>query len=209
MKQLFIGGALLCWAAVGAAADGGALFEGDATAGQTKATACVACHGADGNSLMGEWPKLAGQHPQYIARQLALFKSGARENVIMLGLAAILSEEDMDDIAAFYATQELKPGVADEALVSLGGEVYRAGVAPRGVPACAACHGPNGKGNPLSGYPSLRGQHAQYIATTLRAFRDGAVWGTGDDANAVMAGVAANMSDAEIEAVASFIQGLY
>ena len=209
MKQLLTCVLLLCGAAIAAAEDGGKLFDGDAAAGQGKVTTCIACHGADGNSVMGEWPKLAGQHPQYLARQLHLFKTGARENAVMLGMSAALSEQDMKDIAAFYAGQELKPGVADESLVGLGGEVYRAGVAQRGVPACMACHGPNGKGNPLTGYPSLRGQHAQYIATQLRAFRDGAVWGRGEEANAVMAGVAANLSDAEIEAVSSFIQGLY
>jgi len=182
---------------------------GDPEAGQTKAVTCVACHGQDGNSPAAEWPKLAGQHERYLVRQLTLYKSNERVNAIMLGMAATLSEQDMKDVAAYYSSQTLEPGVADENLVELGERIYRAGNAPSGVPACMACHGPAGKGNPFSGYPKLAGQHAQYTATQLKAFRDGTVWGQGDNANAVMAGVAANLTDAEIEAVASYLQGLY
>lgn len=183
--------------------------EGDAEAGKTKSTTCTACHGADGNSVNGEWPKLAGQHAQYIDRQLHLYKSGGRQNAIMMGMVAALSDQDMADLAAYYAANELKPGVADPALVATGERVFRAGNPQAGVPACIACHGPAGAGNPLAGYPVLAGQHAVYTATVLRAFRDGAVWGEGDNANAVMAGVAQNLTDDEIDAVASYLEGLH
>ena len=183
--------------------------EGDPEAGKNKSATCTACHGVDGNSANGEWPKLAGQHADYLDRQLHLFKSGGRQNAIMMGMVAALSDEDMADLAAYYAENTVKPGVADPALVATGERVFRAGNPQSGVPACMACHGPAGAGNPLSGYPKLAGQHAVYTASVLRAFRDGAVWGAGDDANAVMAGVASNLTDEEIDAVASYLEGLY
>lgn len=183
--------------------------EGDPEAGKNKSATCTACHGVDGNSVNGEWPKLAGQHAEYLDRQLHLFKSGGRQNPIMLGMVAALSDEDMADLAAYYAENTVKPGVADPALVATGERVFRAGNPQSGVPACMACHGPAGAGNPLSGYPKLAGQHAVYTASVLRAFRDGTVWGAGDDANAVMAGVASNLTDEEIDAVASYLEGLY
>lgn len=193
---------------VARSADGPA-SAGDVARGEAKAVVCAACHGVDGNSSNPEWPKLAGQHELYTARQLALYKSGARDNAIMLGFSATLSAQDMRDIGAYFAAQTLAPGVADESLVAAGERLYRGGNAPSGVPACMACHGPSGRGNPFSGYPALAGQHADYTATMLRAFRDGLVLGRDDDANAVMAGVARMMTDAEIEAVSSYIEGLY
>lgn len=198
---LLIGAAGLATAAAHAA--------GDPEVGATRAVTCVACHGQDGNSVNGEWPKLAGQHEQYMARQLKLFKGGERENAVMLGMSIALSEQDMADISAFYAAQTIKPGLADEALLRLGQRVFRAGNAATGVPACMACHGPSGLGNPASGYPALGGQHAQYTAAKLREFRAGTVWGKGDNANAVMRTVAAALTDAEIEAVASYLEGLH
>lgn len=192
---------------------------GDATAGASKAAVCAACHGMDGNSADPQYPKLAGQHEQYIARQLALFKGGERQNAIMLGFAAPLSAQDMRDIGAYFASQKAIPGVADDTLISegpnagrkfyeVGQTLWRSGDASRGIPACQACHGPTGTGIPGT-YPAIAGQHAQYTALQLKAFRDGQVWGQGDNANAVMAGVAGNLTDEEIQAVASFVEGLH
>lgn len=187
----------------------GALAAGDPAAGESKSVTCAACHGPDGNSVVGEWPKIAGQHAGYIARQLQLYKDGGRQNAVMLGMAAGLSPQDMQDLGAYYATQSVKPGVADSTLVALGERVYRGGNAVNGVPACMACHGPRGRGNPGSGYPALNGQHAQYTANVLRQFKAGAVWGNGDAANAIMATIAANLTEDEIVALASYIEGLH
>ncbi|MFY2763084.1 c-type cytochrome [Arenimonas sp. MALMAid1274] len=193
---------------------------GDAKAGATKAAACAACHGADGNAADPQYPKLAGQHERYIARQLALFKSGERENAIMMGFAAPLSAQDMRDIGAYFATQKVVAGVADESLVAegpnqgrkffeVGERLFRAGKADHSVPACQACHGPTGTGNPGPAWPALGGQHASYTATALTAFRDGKVWGKDANANAIMAAVAANLSDEEIQGLATYIEGLH
>jgi cytochrome c553 len=193
---------------------------GDAAAGASKAAVCAACHGMDGNSADPQYPKLAGQHEIYIARHLALYRSGERENAIMLGFAAALSPQDMRDLGAFYATQTVRPGVADESLITegpnegrkfyeVGQKLYMGGDVDRGVPACAACHGPSGLGNPGPSYPLLSGQHAQYTAAQLKAYRDGAVYGRGDNANAVMAGVARYLTDEEIQALATYIEGLH
>jgi len=192
---------------------------GDATAGAGKAAACAACHGVDGNSVDPQYPKLAGQHESYIARQLALYKTGERDNAIMLGFSAALSAQDMRDIGAYFASQKVVPGIADDTEIAsgpnqgrkfyqVGERLFRAGNAPAGVPACQACHGPTGAGIP-GPYPALGGQHAGYTATVLTAFRDGAVWGRDANANAVMAGVAANLSDEEIQALATYIEGLH
>jgi cytochrome c553 len=193
---------------------------GDATAGAGKAAACAACHGLDGNSSDPQYPKLAGQHERYIARQLALYKSGERENPIMLGFASTLSAQDMRDIGAYFASQKVVPGVADDSLIAegpnqgrkfyaVGEKLFRAGKSDGSVPACQACHGPTGTGNPGPAWPSLGGQHAGYTATQLTAFRDGKVWGKDANANAVMAGVAAQLSDEEIQALATYIEGLH
>ncbi len=182
---------------------------GDAAAGQTKAAVCAACHGVDGNSVDPQYPKIAGQHAEYIAQQLALFKSGKRQNAIMLGFSMALSDQDMLDLGAYFATQQAKPNLADEALVPVGQGLYRAGDAKRGIPACMSCHGPTGRGNPASRYPAIGSQHAQYSADLLRRFRGGTVYGDDTDANAkIMSQVAATLTDAEIEALASYLQGL-
>ena len=181
---------------------------GDAKAGQEKASACVACHGVDGNSSDPANPKIAGQHAAYIARQLKLFKSGERENAIMLGFASALTEQDMSDIAAFYATQKVSGGVADEAYVSKGQTLYRGG--RNGLPSCMGCHGPSGRGNPGSAYPAIAGQHTTYTKTQLERFRAGAVYGKdGAQNNAVMSQVAHNLTDDEITALASYVEGLH
>jgi cytochrome c553 len=183
--------------------------QGDAAAGQAKSAICAACHGVDGNSVVPNWPKIAGQHPQYLERQIHLIKAGNRVVPEMVGITPGLSDQDIADLAAYFASQSIAGGVADEALVGLGERLYRAGNAETGVPACMACHGPAGEGNPLSGYPALAGQHAVYTAKMLTGFRAGENWGEDDASSQVMNGVAAELSDAEIEALASYIQGLY
>lgn len=180
--------------------------NGDVVAGQSKSAVCAACHGADGNSLAPTFPKLAGQHPDYTIKQLAAYKSGARANAIMMPQAANLSDQDMADLAAFYAAQQGSVGVAGDGAIPLGEAIYRAGIAESGTPACMGCHGPAGAGVPGAGFPMLSGQHATYTAEQLRAYRDGT---RNSDPNAVMRTAAKRMTDAEIDAVAAYIQGLY
>ena len=184
---------------------GAAHAAGDATAGKTKSAMCAACHGADGNSPAPNFPKLAGQHPDSITKQLMAFKGGERTDATMNAMAAALSEQDMADIAAFYATQTGTAGKAAADKVELGETLYRAGNMASGVAACAACHGPTGSGNPMANFPSLNGQHADYTVAQLKNFRSGA---RANDAGSMMRGVAGKMTDAEIEAVAQYIQGL-
>ena len=176
----------------------------DLAKGEASYTAvCAACHGADGNSGIPENPKLAGQHPQYLVKQLQEFKSGKRKNAVMTGFAATLSDDDMANIAHWLASKQPKPGFAkDKDLVSLGERIYRGGIAERKIAACAGCHSPNGAGIPAQ-YPRMSGQHADYSKTQLSAFRDGV------RANSVqMAGVAARMNDREIRAVSDYMAGL-
>lgn len=186
-----------------------AAAKGDASAGQAKSAVCAACHGIDGNSAVPNWPKLAGQHEKYLARQALLIKSGARPVPEMMGIVQGLTEQDFNDISAYFAAQETAGGVADKSLVPLGERIYRAGNADSGVPACMSCHGPAGEGNPLSGYPALAGQHSMYTASMLNRFRDGENWGEGDAQSQIMNGAASDLTDEEITAVASYIQGLY
>lgn len=183
--------------------------EGDAAAGEAKSAICAACHGVDGNSAVPNWPKLAGQHEQYLARQISLIQSGKRPVPEMMGIVMGLSGEDIADLAAYFSAQQGSGGVADEAKVAQGERIFRAGNADSGVPACMACHGPAGEGNPLAGYPALAGQHAVYTTNMLNRFRDGEHWGEEDASSRVMNGVAAELTDEEIAAVASYIQGLY
>jgi len=186
-----------------------ALAQGDAAAGQAKSAICAACHGADGNSAVPNWPKLAGQHEQYLNRQATLIKSGARPVPEMMGITPGLNDQDILDLSAYFAAQERSAGVADDSMVLLGERIYRAGNADSGVPACMACHGPAGEGNPVAGYPALAGQHALYTANMLTRFRAGENWGERDASSRVMNGSAAELTDEEIQAVASYIQGLY
>ncbi len=164
---------------------------------------CVACHAADGNSTTPANPKLAGQHPEYLLKQLQEYKSGKRANAIMQGMAATLSDDDMRNIAYWLASQKHAPGFASDAdLVKLGERIYRGGLADRGIAACAGCHSPNGAGIP-SQYPRLGGQHADYTKAQLEQFRNGTRAN-----NAQMTGVAAKMTDREIKAVSDYIAGL-
>ena len=164
---------------------------------------CIACHGVDGNSAITANPKLAQQHPQYLIKQLQEYKSGKRNNAVMKGFATLLSDDDMLGMAYFMTAKKAKPGFAKEKeLVALGERIYRGGIADRQVPACAACHSPNGAGIPAR-YPRLGGQHAEYTAGQLTGFRDGV-----RKNNLQMTQVAAKMNDREIKAVADYIAGL-
>lgn len=185
-----------------------AVKPGDATAGQGKAAACGACHGMDGNSTDPQYPKLAGQSEQYIVHQLENFKSGRRQNPIMLGMATPLSEQDMHDVGAYFASKTALPGVADQALVEHGRLLFQEGDVKRGIPACMACHSIDGRGNPGAMYPQLESQHAQYVEATLKSWHDGSSWGT--DAHAqVMPGIAKKLDANDIAALASYIEGLH
>ncbi len=182
-----------------------ALAAGSKEAGQAKAATCSACHGMDGNSLNPEWPNLAGQGEAYIVRQLQAFKAGQRQNVLMSPMAAILSDEDMADLAAYFSSQTVRGGEADPSKFKTGQRVYRSGKVNEQVMACAGCHGPDGRGNAPAGWPSVHGQHSTYVAAQLRAYKSGA---RTTDPNQMMRTVAASLSEDEIDAVASFIQGL-
>ena len=185
------------------------LAMGDADAGQGKSAICAACHGMDGNSVVPNWPKLAGQHSAYLERQVSLIKNGSRQVPEMVGIVAGLSDQDIADISAYFASQTAAAGLADETLLATGEQLYRAGIAEKDVPACMSCHGPAGKGNPLSGYPSLAGQHTVYSEKMLKGFRAGTVWGEDDTNSTTMTQVANRLTDNEIKAVASYIQGLH
>ena len=178
---------------------------GNAEAGKTKSATCMACHGPDGNSANPIWPKLAGQHPEFIKKQLTDFKSGARKNDMMSPMAMPLSEQDVEDLAAYFSSQAQSAGTAAADKVELGGSLYRAGNAATGVAACIACHGPAGLGNPSANFPRVSGQHAAYLEKALKDFRSGAR--TNDSAK-MMQGVAMKMTDKEIAAVAQYVQGL-
>ncbi|HJX58916.1 MAG TPA: c-type cytochrome [Thiobacillus sp.] len=166
---------------------------------------CAACHAVDGNSAIAANPKLAGLNAEYINKQLTEFKSGARANAIMSGMVAGLSAQDMLNLAAYYSAQQPKPDTAkDQQLALLGQKIYRGGVQGAGVPACASCHGPQGKGVPVQ-FPRLAGQHDEYTYTQLNAFR---VEARANDAAKMMRRIAAKMTDADMKAVSAYIQGL-
>lgn len=180
---------------------------GNAAAGQKDSTTCAACHGADGNSLSPTFPKLAGQGAPYIVEQLENFKSGKRVNAIMQPMAAPLSRQEMADLAAWFSSQTIKPGEADPKLVKAGEALYRGGDAAAGVPACAACHSPDGAGNEPMKIPQIGGQYAEYIVAQLQAFAAGKR--TASDPNGMMQTIASHLSAAQMQAVASYIQGLH
>lgn len=183
-----------------------ALAQGDAAAGKQKSAVCAACHGADGNSINPQWPSLAELGGPYIIQQLEHFKSGERKDPLMTPQAMALSDQDMKDLAAYYESQTIQPGGADPALVELGEQIWRGGIMARNVPACAACHGPTGEGNPAAAYPRLGGQQAVYLEKALTDFHSGAR--TSDPAG-MMREIAAKLSADEIRAVSSYASGLY
>ena len=177
--------------------------KADLAKGGATAAVCVACHTNDGSRGSPANPILQGQHPEYLAKQLAEFKSGTRNNAIMKGFASTLSDADMKNVAAFYASKIAKPGFAkNKELVALGEKIYRGGIAERSIPACSGCHNPTGAGIP-SQYPRLAGQHADYTEAQLTAFRSGV-----RNNNLQMTGVAAKLNDREIKAVSDYIAGL-
>ena len=204
LLSLFLG-----WAQTGFTAD--AVLAGDAAAGKNNSVACSACHGADGNSAAPTFPKLAGQGEKYLVKQLKDIRDGARPVPTMVGQLDGMSNQDLADLAAFYASQARSGGQTSEDKLALGEKVYRSGVAERKVAACAACHSPTGKGNAPAGFPSLAGQHAEYTAATLRAYRKGYEDPSGrtNDGDAkIMRTNAFGLSDMEIDAVASYVAGL-
>src|SRR6056297_2102339 len=186
-----------------------AMAAGDPEAGQSKASVCAACHGMDGNSQVAQWPKIAGQHEDYLARQTRMVRDQQRDVPQMYPIVMNLSDEDIADISAWYASQTVKPGVADESLVEQGRTLYHGGNPDSGVPSCMGCHGPTGSGIPGAGYPMVRGQHATYTAARLRRYRDGETNGDEDAKSKIMVGVAENLIASEIEAVSSYIEGLH
>jgi len=198
---------------IGTPAFANGLVDGSAEAGKDKAVSCGACHGADGNSANPAWPSIAGQHAPYIVAQLKAFKNSRRSNPLMMGQVAGLSDQDMADLAVYYSEQTAAPrAVANANLVDKGEALYRGGNKENGTPACMACHGPDGSGNPAAAYPSLSGQHATYTAAQLRLYATGER--KSDGGTKVMRDIARSLEDCqdgggcEIEAIASYIQGL-
>lgn len=185
---------------------GNVCAAGDPAAGKTKTAVCTACHGNAGASTTPIWPNLAGQHAEYIIKQLHDFKDNKRENPQMSPMTAALNDQDIEDLAAYYASLETVVGKAAPKNITTGETLYRAGNARTGVVACMACHGPDGTGNPAAKYPALSGQHAEYIAATLKAFKSET---RANDEKNVMRIIAGKMTNDEIEAVANYIQGLH
>ncbi|AZF61108.1 MULTISPECIES: c-type cytochrome [Pseudomonas] len=187
---------------------------GDATAGQAKAAVCGACHGPDGNSPAPNFPKLAGQGERYLTKQMHDIKDGKRTVLEMTGLLTNLSDQDLADIAAYFASQKGSVGAADPKLVEKGQALFRGGKLAEdqpigGMPACKACHIPDGGGVAAAGFPHLSGQHAQYTAKQLKDFREKVRYIDGDAGNKMMTDIAAKLSDKDIEALSSYIQGLH
>ncbi|HBG95253.1 MAG TPA: cytochrome c4 [Chromatiaceae bacterium] len=183
-------------------------LNGDAQKGKEKASQiCQACHGLDGNGIPGQpiWPKLAGQHPNYIYKQLQNFKANERWNAQMSPMAMPLTEEEMANLAAYYSSLQQTGGTAEAELVALGEKLYRAGNPETGVPACSGCHGPAGLGSNLAKFPRISGQYSEYTDQTLKLWRSAE---RKNDPNAMMRGVAARLSDEEIAALSSYIEGL-
>lgn len=182
------------------------LFDGDAKAGAEKAAACVACHGPGGNSTNPVWPKIAGQGARYLYESLKAYKTGERKNALMAGQMAPLSDADLRNLAAHFAAGTQTPGVGSESAIEVAEPLYRGGDAERGIPACLACHGPAGTGNPAAGYPRIGGQHAEYNAIALKAYRSGER--NAGASGQMMTAVSEQLTDDEIAALASYIAGL-
>lgn len=200
---------ILLSSAAGAAENAAAAIPaaGSVEAGKTKAATCIACHGLDGNSTNPEWPTLAGQHAQYAVKQLKAYKNDERVNLLMTPMAKGLSDQDMADLGAYFAAQTVTGGEAEPSKVAEGQKLYRGGEPVNGIAACAACHGPEGAGNPTAKYPSIRGQQAVYVSGQLKAYRGG-TRKTDQSQNQMMRSVAAKLTDAQIDALASYVQGL-
>ncbi|PMH46053.1 cytochrome C [Vibrio sp. 10N.286.49.B3] len=187
--------------------------EGNIEAGKAKSQTCVACHGADGNSLITSYPKLAGQHGKYLNKQLQELKLGmssagkqGRYDPVMSAMAMPLSDQDMLDLAAYYASLPISANSTPENVVEQGKNLYSAGDAERGIAACIACHGPRGNGTELSGFPKISGQQADYIKLQLEKFRDGT---RNNDMNGMMRDVAIKLTDGDIDTLSKYVGGLH
>jgi len=201
-KAAILLSAIMCLAGISTVS----LAQGDASAGAGKVTVCVACHGQDGNlSQLANVPKIGGQNEKYLLKQMQDIKGGVRAAPLMTGMLNALSDRDMADVAAYYASQSRPQGAAEEAKVELGQKLYRAGNSSIGVAACSACHSPNGQGLASAGYPALSGQDPAYTEMQLKAFRDGT---RVNDESQVMVAIAARLNDGEIAALASYVSGL-
>lgn len=196
MKQLFL--VMLLTIATSA------IYAGDATAGKNKSMICSTCHGTEGISIAPNWPNLAGQHESYLKKQISEFKAEKRIDQSMAPMVANLSDEDIADLAAYYASLENKPAAVKEQFVALGQEIYTRGA--EGVTACTACHGPQGNGLAAAGFPAVTGQKVDYAIKQLKDFRDGT---RSNDLNGMMRDVAKSMTDEQIEAVANYVSGLH
>ena len=205
--SLFISSLSIFAAAAGEIAEAKSMKKGDAEKGSKLVGTCVACHGADGNSVVGQWPTLAGQRESYLFEQLDHIRSEERVIAVMKGLLNDYSDDDLRDVSAFYSSQKTKVSQADEANLALGKQIYRAGNLDSGVPACTGCHGPTGKGLESAQYPMLGGQKAEYVVTSLIAYQTGerAI----DEHGKIMQGIALRLTTEEIRAVANYVSGLY
>ncbi|WP_422422580.1 c-type cytochrome [Pseudomonas sp. GZD-222] len=205
MNKLLV--SLLLTLGVTGAANAAEPIKGDAAAGQAKTAVCGACHNPDGNSMAPNFPKLAGQGEKYLEKQLHDIKSGKRTVLEMTGMLAAFNDQDMADIAAYFSSQKGSVGAADPKLVERGRALFNGGDIDKGLPACTGCHSPNGAGLALAGFPHLGGQHATYVAKQLTDFREGNRTNDGDATT--MRTIAAKLSNKDIEALSSYIQGLH
>lgn len=183
--------------------------EGNIEAGASKNANCVACHGPDGNSLAPLWPKIAGQHEAYLVKQIKeirMGEEGPRHNETMYPMVQNLTDQDILDLAAFYANQEQTSGQTKSAYLEPGAKIYRGGILDKGIASCSGCHGPRGKGNDLAGFPRLSGQHADYTVDQLKAFKEGR---RKNDINGIMRDIAMRMSEEDMRAVAEYVAGLH
>jgi len=199
MKQFLITVAMLAIA-------GNVVAGGDPVAGKKKAALCIGCHGVDGNSANPDWPSLAGQGEAYLAKQITDFKTGARKDGTMNAMVGSLNATDIANVSAFFASNKANVGTASKESLELGQDIYRAGIASRGIAACASCHGPSGAGNPAAKFPALSGQHAKY---TMKALKDFSLGTRTNDPASMMRVVAGKMKDSEMKAVAEYISGLH
>ncbi|MGH8467042.1 MAG: c-type cytochrome [Pseudomonas sp.] len=205
MNKLLV--SLLLTLGVTGVANAAGNLTGDAAAGQAKTAVCGACHNPDGNSMAPNFPKLAGQGERYLEKQLHDIKSGKRTVLEMTGMLAAFNDQDLADIAAYFSSQNGSVGAADPKLVARGEALFRGGDLEKGLPACTGCHSPNGAGIALAGFPHLGGQHATYVAKQLTDFREGNRTNDGDATT--MRTIAAKLSNKDIEALSSYIQGLH
>lgn len=190
-----------------------AFAEGDAEAGKAKSLTCSACHGSDGNSAIAMNPKIAGQHEGYLVKQLTEYRLASRtggkegrNNAVMNGMAAALSDQDIADLSAYFSSQDLKAGETPEDVIEAGQALYRGGDADREITSCISCHGPGGKGMGLAGFPVISGQHAEYTSSQLKMFRDGT---RANDMNSMMRTIAAKLTDKDIEILSKYLGGLH